>query len=252
MQQNEHPQSVWFAVSSKGVSIVEADHPHGVYKFWSYREVANWGNTKQNFHLVAGNLQKPEKRSFTSAYSAHVRGHRALFLSPPPPKILLVFVLSATLVARRTLQHMWRCNEAGSCSHATHSRSVSRFVICRFLRCTLASPAGPAVTPTSRRRRALVSASEVHRIPFRGAREPSLLSLALWCIVGAACCWRVTAVPLMRQTNLLLYSSILAAFLLLTSEAPRCLLHVSWRAPCLLCFGCPFLLVSFSALGNFP
>jgi hypothetical protein len=74
---------VWFAVSSKGVSIVEADHPHAVYKFWSYREVANWGNTKQNFHLVAGNLQKPEKKSFTSAYSAHVR-------FPPTPSSSII------------------------------------------------------------------------------------------------------------------------------------------------------------------
>jgi hypothetical protein len=78
-KQNEYPQNVWFAVSSKGVSIVEGDHPHAVYKFWSYREVANWGNTKQNFHLVAGNLQKPEKRNFTSAYSAHISAMYACF-----------------------------------------------------------------------------------------------------------------------------------------------------------------------------
>lgn len=52
---------------------MDAEYPHPASKFWPYRDVANWGNTKQNFHLVAGNLQKPEKRNFTSAYSAHVR-----------------------------------------------------------------------------------------------------------------------------------------------------------------------------------
>jgi hypothetical protein len=196
---------VWFAVSSKGVSIVEADHPHGVYKFWSYREVANWGNTKQNFHLVAGNLQKPEKRSFTSAYSAHVRGH-----TTPPLPLLRFRSFRFARVARR---HMWRCNEADSCSHATHSRSASRFVICRFLQCTLASPAGPA-TPTSRE----------YALP-RSEGFPFLWHCFVWCIVDAACCGHV---PLMRATIrplFVFFDSRCVAFSkssLLTSAAPRC------------------------------
>jgi hypothetical protein len=95
---------VWFAVSSKGVSIVEADHPHAVYKFWSYREVANWGNTKQNFHLVAGNLQKPEKKSFTSAYSAHVR-------FPPTPS-------SSIILPRVRACGCATCREAAMSPHA--------------------------------------------------------------------------------------------------------------------------------------
>jgi len=70
-QQNE--QNVWFGVSSHGLSIADAEHPHERRKFWPFADVANWGYTKQNFHLVAGNLQKPEKKSFTSPYSAHVR-----------------------------------------------------------------------------------------------------------------------------------------------------------------------------------
>jgi len=71
-KQNE--QNVWFGVSSHGLSIADAEHPHERRKFWPFADVANWGYTKQNFHLVAGNLQKPEKKSFTSPYSAHISG----------------------------------------------------------------------------------------------------------------------------------------------------------------------------------
>jgi len=71
VQQEDTPNNVWFALSVKGLSVLAAETGE-VLKSWTYREVANWGATKTAFHIVAGNLVKPEKRSFASPQSPHI------------------------------------------------------------------------------------------------------------------------------------------------------------------------------------
>jgi len=65
--------NLWFAIGMDGIYLVESHTGTKIKdKNWKYSEIASWGSTNEEFHIVAGNLVRPIKVSFKSSFTPEI------------------------------------------------------------------------------------------------------------------------------------------------------------------------------------
>ncbi|KAL6075618.1 Unconventional myosin-XV [Balamuthia mandrillaris] len=67
----EDHNDLWLALGPEKLMLVEP-FTGEVLKEWTFKDIANWGSTRTDFHIVAGNLFKPEKRCFSCPYAPYI------------------------------------------------------------------------------------------------------------------------------------------------------------------------------------
>lgn len=70
-EQLRYPNKIWLFLSTDGIKITE-EFSKNVLDSWKYDDISHWSPSDDTFGILAGSLQKPERRVFVSPQAQEI------------------------------------------------------------------------------------------------------------------------------------------------------------------------------------